>query len=535
MAKRILTLNIGTIAVELAEYEQRGKGELALSRYGITYLEAPLDFATAETILAPALLGLIRDTGIKPGPVALGVPGQSVFTKFAAVPMTGGTEKFEQMIRYEIEQGIPFPIDEMICDRQVIGDTENGDKSVMIVAAKTDQVEALTSAVSAVGFTPVLVDSAQGSLTNAVRYVHPESSESCVITLWIASKTTSLIITEGGKVYTRLIPIGGKAVTKEIAAACGCSMDEAETLRNEKGYVALGGVVEDEDSVADRVSKACRVVMTRINAEISRSVNFYRSQQQGSAPVKLYLTGGTALLPQIDAFFQDALGIEVEYFNPFDRIAVGPQVDRAALETDSAYLAATAGLAAQVAGEARFEINLLPPSLVAARASKAKIPFIAAGGAGLVLALVLVALGFGNETEVLEAQRDAVQQKVSKLEKLDKKVVAAQGELDAARAEAESLRQLLAKRAKSVQRVVAVRTSLNPGMWISAWEGDRITIRFWKDKAKSAAGGKTASETFVDKLKSKLVVDASSVKISDMSSVGTGGAVEQFTVEVKFK
>ena len=293
--------------------------------------------------------------------------------------------------------------------------------------------------------------------------------------------------------------------------------------------------MEDEDSVADRVSKACRVVMTRINAEISRSVNFYRSQQQGGAPVKLYLTGGTALLPQIDAFFQDSLGIEVEYFNPFDRIAVGAGVDRAALETDSAYLAATAGLAAQVIGEARFEINLLPPSLVAARESRAKIPFLAAGGAGLVLALVLVALGFNNETAVLEAQRDAVQAKVSKLEKLDKKVAGAQAELDAAKAEAEALRGMLAHRAMAVQRVNAVRTSLNPGMWISSWEGGRVTVRYWKDNAKAASGGKTASETFVDKLKSKPAVDAKSVRISDMSSVGTGGIVEQFTVEVKFK
>ena len=198
-------------------------------------------------------------------------------TKFAAVPRAGGNEKFEQMVRYEIEQGIPFPIDEMICDRQVLGETENGDTSVMIVAAKTDQVEALTRAVSAVGFSPVLVDSAPGSLTNALAYVHPETMESCTVTLWLASKATSLIITEGEKVYTRLIPIGGATLTKEIAMACGCTPEEAEALKAEKGYVALGGVTEDEDEVADRVSKACRAVMTRLTAEINRSVNFYRS------------------------------------------------------------------------------------------------------------------------------------------------------------------------------------------------------------------------------------------------------------------
>ena len=534
MAKKIQTLNIGTKTVELAEYEQTGKGQLTLLRYGVTQLEAPLDFETAETILAPALLGLVRETGIRPGPVALAVPGQSVFTKFAAVPRAGGNDKFEQMIRYEIEQGIPFPIDEMICDRQVLGETENGDTSVMIVAAKTDQVEALTRAVASVGFTPELVDSAPGALTNAVRYLHPEVSDACTITLWLASKATSLIITEGDKVYTRLIPIGANALTKEIANACGCTQEEAEALKNEKGYVALGGVTEDEDEVADRVSKACRAVMTRLNAEISRSVNFYRSQQQGGMPTKVFLTGGTALLPQIDAFFSDALGIEVDFLNPFDAIAVGPAVDTTALETDAAYLASTVGLAAQAAGLAHYQVNLLPPSLVAERAEKAKIPVLAAGGAGLALALVLLGLAIGNETSALEATRDAVQAKASSLESFDKKVTAAQADLAAAQAEAESLSALLKTRQAAVRRMNAVRGALVPGMWIQSWGDGKLTIRYWKDRVKLAPG-KTASESFKEKLRGKPEVDESSVRIADMSAVGTSGTCEQFTVEVKFK
>jgi len=534
MAKKIQTLNIGTMTIELAEYELGGKGPLTLLRYGVTKLDAPLDFETAGTILSPALLGLIRETGIHPGPVAMTVPGQSVFTKFAAVPRAGGNEKFEQMIRYEIEQGIPFPIDEMICDRQVLGETENGDTSVMIVAAKTDQVEALTNAVAAVGFSPELVDSAPGALTNALAYLHPETAENCIITLWLGSRATSLIITEGDKVYTRLIPIGGNAVAKEIANACGCTIEEAEVLKDEKGYVALGGVTEDEDEVADRVSKACRAVMTRLTAEISRSVNFYRSQQHGAAPIKLYLTGGVALLPQIDAFFADALGLEVEFLNPFNSIATGPAVDMAALETDVAYLAAMAGLAAQYAGLAKYAINLLPPSLVEARASKAKIPFLIAGGVGIVLALVLLALGIGNETAVVEATRDAVQAKVSSLEALDRKVTTANTELETALANAETLRALLDRRSLAVRQLTAVRSAMVPGMWIHSWGDGRVCIRYWKDRIKGESG-KTAGEAFIAKLRTKPEINADSVRISDMSAVGTGGLCEQFTVEVKFK
>ena len=318
MAKKFLTLNIGATNVALAEYESAARGSLTLLRYGVAQLAAPIDGGNAETILAPALLEIVRTTGIRPGKVSLALSGQMVFPKFAAVPMAGGAEKFEQMVRNEIEQNIPFPIDEMVCDRQVLGDTEGGDKSVMIVAAKVDQVEDVCGAVASAGFSPELVDVAPIALTNAVRAARPDDADSCLVILDIGARTTSLVIVEGDKLYNRSIPVAGNAITKEISAALGCSLEEAELVKFEKGYVSVGGVTEDEDEVADRVSKVCRAVMTRINAEISRSINFYRSQQQGGVPAKLYLTGGTSLLPQADQFFAESLGIEVELFNPFE-------------------------------------------------------------------------------------------------------------------------------------------------------------------------------------------------------------------------
>ena len=355
-----------------------------------------------------------------------------------------------------------------------------------------------------------------------------------MVVLDVGAKITSLSIVEGDKVYMRSIPVAGNAVTKEISNALGCTAEEAESIKLEKGYVSLGGVTEDEDEVADRVSKACRAVMSRLHAEISRSINFYRSQQHGSAPSRLYLTGGTALLPQIDQFFSDSLGIEVEFFNPFESIAVGPSVDSAAIEYDAALLAATAGVALHEAGAVRFAINLLPPSIVAERAEKAKIPFLAAGGAALVAALVFVMLGIDHETAVITGQRDAVQAKVDGLASFDKKVSEATKQLEAEKAEAEGLRALMDSRSKAVQRLNDVRSSLAPGMWIEKWEDGRILIRGWKDRVKGA-DGKTAGELVVDKLKGKSSVADGGVKISDMFAIGPKGQLEQFTLEVKFK
>ncbi|MBP5791639.1 MAG: pilus assembly protein PilM [Kiritimatiellae bacterium] len=118
MAKKFLTLNIGAGGIALAEYESSGS-RLVLSNYGLARLAAPLDAENADTVLSPALLEIVREKGIRPGKVAISLSGQMVFPRIAAIPMVGGAEKFEQSIRLEIEQNIPFPIDEMVCDRQL--------------------------------------------------------------------------------------------------------------------------------------------------------------------------------------------------------------------------------------------------------------------------------------------------------------------------------------------------------------------------------------------------------------------------------
>lgn len=513
MAKKFLTLNIGAANIQLAEYEQDGKTAVKLVKSGVAPLAASLDGGNAETILAPALLELVRTEGFKPGPVAIAISGHMAFPKFAAIPVAGGSgEKFEKMIVNEIEQGIPFPIDEMVCDRQVLGETENGDTSVMIVAAKIDQVEALTSAVTAAGFEPTLVDVAPLAFLNAIRAISGDS-DSPIVALDIGAKTTSLVIAETDKVYARSIPVAGNTVTKEIANALGCSSEEAETAKREKGYVSLGGVTEDEDEVADRISKACRAVMTRLNAEISRSINFYRSQQHGNAPVKLYITGGTSRLPQLDVFFSESLGIEVEILDPVTVLE---------------------GIALHAAGTSHFKINLLPPSIVHERTEKARIPFLVAGGIGMVLALVLVALGFDNAKAVIAEKSEEVEARVSTLKKFDTQITKAQQELEATKAEADQLRSLMAARGAAVQRLNAVKTSLQSGMWISAWGEDSVTIRYWKDRV-TGAEGKTVSETVASKLKTKPGVVPESVKISHMSNIGTDGSAEEFTVKVTFK
>jgi type IV pilus assembly protein PilM len=367
------------------------------------------------------------------------------------------------------------------------------------------------------------------------------ADEACRVILDIGSKTTSLVIVEGDKIYNRSIPVAGNTITKDIASEFGCSLEDAEQAKCESGYVALGGVVEDEDETRDRISKVCRAVMTRLHAEISRSINFYRSQQRGGVPAKLYLTGGTSLLPQIDRFFEESLNIEVEYFNPFENIGVAPQVDRDALENDGALLGVSAGLALHAADDAPFAINLLPPSLVKERADSARIPFVIGGSVGIIAALALAMLAVNNAAAVSEAKREAVSSRLNILRNFEAGVQKAEGEVKKELAEADALKALFDARGATVAKINAVRSALGSDMWIEKWgPGDRVTIRGWADdlkalvaKSKKSGGGRsTAAEIVAERLKASSAV--ASVKTEEMTAIGKNGSLQQFTMTIRF-
>jgi len=423
---RIVTLNIGASRAVLAEYAVKGKQGLTLAAYGSTELVG-LDWeaeGSAEAVLVPALRGLAQSAGIKPGPLALALNGQMVFPRFTKFP-TVPADKLEELVQYEVEQEVPFPVDEIVCDHQFLGQTAEGDTAAMIVAAKLEQVTKVTDAVAAAGFTPVVIDVGPMAVLNALKRSYPGLPGGTVV-LDIGAKTTSLVLVENEKIYLRSIPVAGNAITKEIAQAFGCSMEEAEILKKERGYVALGGVTEDADEISDRVSKIVRTVLTRLHAEILRSINFYRSQQGGSAPSRMFLTGGSAVLPQIDEFFHETLKIDVDFLNPFGGVEFGSKIDQTALETDAFTLAESAGLALRATDGATLTINLMPPALIEQAKAIKRIPFLAVGAVAVLAALGLFILGENRLKDVAVAETEAVQLKNNSLRQLETKLKAEQ-------------------------------------------------------------------------------------------------------------
>ena len=555
---RIVTLNIGASRAVLAEYAVKGKSGLTLTAYGAADL-AGLDWeaeGSAEAVLVPALREAAKTAGIKPGPLNLALNGQMVFPRFTKFP-TVPADKLEELVRYEVEQEVPFPIDDIVFDHQFLGQTAEGDTAAMIVAAKLDQVTKVTDAVAAAGFNPVVVDAGPMAVLNALKRSYPGLPGGTIV-LDVGAKTTSLILVENEKIYLRSIPVAGNAITKEIAQAFGCTTEEAEALKRERGYVSLGGVTEDADEISDRVSKLVRTALTRLHAEILRSINFYRSQQGGDAPQRMFITGGSAVLPQIDEFFRETLKIDVDFLNPFGGISFGPKIDTTALETDAFTLAESAGLALRATDAATLTINLMPPALVEKARTVKRIPFLAVGAIAVLGALGLYIMGEGRLKDVAVAETEAVQAKNNTLRSFETKLKAEQKKADDELAKSDAFQRLMASRFTALTSLATVRRSLLPGMWLTAWEtvppkGDdddgsaptltRVTVRGWRDALselegehrKQNAGRKmTAEEIVAASLKTMPAVVPETVKIISQKDVNAKGVLSEFAIELAF-
>ncbi len=180
--------------------------------------------------------------------------------------------------------------------------------------------------------------------------------------------------------------MGGNTISAAIAKEFRQDITVGEKLKLEKGFVGLGGAyAEPEDPTEAKISKIVRNTMTRLHAEIARSVSFYRQNQSGSAPVRAFLCGGTVSLPYMVEFFSEKLQMPVEHFNPLRNVTVGSQ-ETASLASSSAHtLGEVVGCALRALGNAPIEINLRPLSLVRETDLAKRKPFLILAAICLIL------------------------------------------------------------------------------------------------------------------------------------------------------
>ena len=557
-SNRILALNVGASKIALAEFIIRSGKAPEMVNYGMQALDLSAEGGEhGGADLAGTIRELMRARGIRQAPMMVALSGQVVFPRFVKLPAVA-RDKLMQMVQYEVEQNVPFPLNEIVWDYQFNGDDASGEQSVMIIAAKTESVREVTGSVTAAGFEPEVVDVAAMAIYNALRFNHADLS-GCTLVLDIGARSTNLVFLEEDRVgvtYSRCVSnVAGNAITQELAKSLQITVPEAEELKCKRGFVSLGGVHQSEDEEAENISRVIRNVMTRLHAEISRSVNFYRSQQGGSAPSRLVLTGGTSLLPHLDLFFKEKLGVAVEYLNPFVNVPIGSRVNREQVGVDAFMLSEVVGLALRRSLACPVEINLMPPEIVKRKTLKKRLPFF-----GLAAAGVLLSLGIWTRyeywmadiyTQQLEKVNAALDDSATGLRVIKKNLDKAIAEKNSVMQAAEAVQGLIAERDIWQRRVDAVRRCFSDGStWLTeiaplrdaggTIEGLKLTARGWKDKMKAVedkahASGSTATavELLVEDLAKRSVFgETPDVKPKGLKEPDV--FLSEFTIEVRW-
>lgn len=409
---RLITLNIGSQTIGLAEFRAI-HGHLALVNY--RFHETPLDAETGqrrdahaalhETVMA--LREMMREMHIPGASVNYAVPAQSVFARFVKLPGLEA-EKIEKIISFEAQQNVPFPIDQVVWDYQLVGGGMGEQIQVVIAAIKRDLLEEINNAVEETGLRTGIVGVASMALYNAFCYNYPDLN-GCSMLVDIGARTTNVLFIESGRFFLRSVPLGGSTITSAIAREFNESFAAAEARRKRDGFVALGGAAEPSDPDIGRASKIVRSTMTRLHAELMRSITHYRAQQQGTRPARIFLCGGAAGIPKMCEFFHEKFEVPIEFFNPLQKVTVSASAPETAR---SAHLfGELVGLALRSVTVCPIELNLLPATVVQRQEMERRRPFFIAAAACILLALLGWSAYYTRAAHVAQQTAQTMRQK----------------------------------------------------------------------------------------------------------------------------
>lgn len=356
--------------------------------------------------------------------VRYAISGQSVFTRFVKLPALE-EDNIDQLVTFEAQQHVPFPIDEVVWDWQLV-DESGPEKEVVLVAIKADALNEVNDAVAEAGLGTGEVDASPMALYNAFRFSYPEEDQ-CILLVDVGAKATNLVYVEGKHLFSRSLSIGGATITTAISKEYGISFAEAETQKVSNGLVSLGGAhTEELDEPTAALATTIRNALNRLPAEVARTNNFFRSQQGGNPPQKIFLAGGCANLPYLREFLEEKLKLPIEYFNPLGNVSVGKGVDVEQLGSEAHLMGELVGLGLRGIDKAQVRIDLVPGVVEAERATARRKPFLIAAS---VVFLAGVAAWAGvksyaagmaaTEAEAMEARLQPVQQLSSGLNQLN--------------------------------------------------------------------------------------------------------------------
>lgn len=359
----------------------------------VDYIEYPKilsqpDEADPKQLVREALEQFLSRNEVKGDQVAISVPGQSGLARFFKPPPVDA-KKIPDIVRFEARQQIPFPLEEVIWDYQLLAGQEvDGfavDAEVGLFAMKRDQVFRALDPFNRAEIELDYVQLSPLAIYNFVTYdllsekaavYDPDSPPPSVVVLALGTETTDLVVTNGFRVWQRSIPLGGNHFTKQLTKDLKLTFAKAEHLKR--------NARQAEDP--KRVFQAMRPVFNDLVTEVQRSVSYFQNIDRKAKIEGVVVLGNAVKLPGLQQYLAKNLGYDVIHFDEFRRLDETAVKGSPAYKENQLAFGVCYGLCLQGLGVAKLNTNLIPRELLTERLIRAKKPWAVASVAALLLA-----------------------------------------------------------------------------------------------------------------------------------------------------
>jgi len=355
--------------------------------------------ANPEELIGQALDTFLSRNQLQGDGVAIGVPGQTALARFIQLPPVEAS-KVGEIVKYEARQQIPFALEEVIWDYQPLGGgvEESGfmlDAEVGLFAMKRDQVQQHLSPFLRRKVEVDLVQIAPLALYNFLchdQFGHvpggnaPAEQEDYTLLLDMGADNTTLLVSNGKKIWNRNVPLGGNHFTRALTKEMKLTFAKAEHLKC--------NATKSPDPKA--VFQALRPVFNDYVAEIQRSIGFFSSVNRDAKIGRIMGVGNGFKLAGLQKFLQQNLQMDVERVDTFQALAGDAVLGAPLFQENLLSFAVSYGLALQGLKITRVHTSLLPPEITMARLIRKKKPWAVTAAAILLVGLTTSTMGYSN-------------------------------------------------------------------------------------------------------------------------------------------
>jgi type IV pilus assembly protein PilM len=338
----ILGLDISTTAVKLLELSKSG------NRYRVeSYAVEPLppnsviekNISDVDAV-GEAIKRAVKRSGTKLKDAAAAVAGSAVITKVISMPAALSDDDLEGQIQLEADQYIPYPLEEVSLDFEVIGPTEHDPDrvDVLLAASRSENVDVRVDAIDLAGLHAKVIDVEAYAMENAFtmlkEHMPDNGLDKTIAVVDIGATMTTLNVLHDLKtIYTREQVFGGKQLTEEIQRRYGLSYEEAGMAKRQGGL---------PDNYGPEVLEPFKEAMAQ---QVSRSLQFFFSSSQYNSVDHIVLAGGSSSIAGIDDMIEQNQGVPTTIANPFSNMIISPKIKAQVLSNDAPALMISCGLA----------------------------------------------------------------------------------------------------------------------------------------------------------------------------------------------